>query len=153
MKQHDYSRAAHVVPFAQLAQGAAMGSLLALMLMAQTAWAQAPSARIPIERLQREFQGRYSLLSARDSWSPRYVPWPACECGTPAPHFPPDNFYGDLDRNPALARLLVEDLATKFLTNWYGSDRLDAQPIYMYFLATADGVFKVEGAAAISNYS
>src|SRR6267154_491281 len=80
------------------------GLFLIVLMLEQTA-----SARIPIEQVQREFQGRYYFLTGQ------YCSWPPCPCGsTPAPAFPPDDFYGDLDKNPLLASMLVSDLLDKF---------------------------------------
>ena len=99
---------------------------LTLMLLPEAA-----RARIPIEEAQREFQARYFVLSSN------YVVWPSPPCA-PAPHFPPGNFYGDLDKNPALAVQLVQDLSAKF----YGG-------IYADFFNTPDGSGNIEG---VTNY-
>ena len=91
--------------------------------------AQKTTARIPIEEVQREYQGRVYFLSGG------YDVWPACPCGTPAPNFPPDGFYGDLDHDRVLATQLVQDLASKF----YG----DLQ--YDNFINTPDGMSGIQG--------
>ena len=51
-----------------------------------------------------------------------YLVWPDCRCGTvPAPLYPPEGFYGDLDNNPQFAAELVQNLADQF----YGGDYLN----------------------------
>ena len=82
------------------------------------------AARLPIEEVQREFQARYYFINGS------YVQWPACSCQTPAPAFPADGFYGDLDHNPVFAVQLVQDLANQF----YGT------VLYQNFLNTPDGI-------------
>lgn len=78
---------------------------------------------IPIEQAQCEFQARHHFIYGG------LAGWPPCQCGTPAPPYTPDNFYGDLDKNPVLACQLVQDLAGKF----YGS------AIYSAFLNSPGG--------------
>ena len=79
--------------------------LLATALLTVLLLPRAVHARIPIEQAQREFQGRYYFGTGG------YVTWPPCACRTPAPAFPADKFYGDLDNNPSLAVQLVRNLA------------------------------------------
>src|SRR5688572_14366372 len=76
------------------------------------------NAGIPIENLQREFQARFHFAT----WG-NYVVWPACRSGLPAPLFPPDGFYGNLDNDPHFAAYLVQDLANQFFggSTLYGS--------------------------------
>ena len=88
-------------------------------------------ARIPIEAVQREFQGRAYMVAAG------YVTWPPCPCGTLA-YFPPDGFYGDLDHDKVLATQLVQDLADKFY---------NTAKIYVSFLNTPDGYSGIQGQA------
>ena len=80
---------------------------------------------IPIERAQRELQARWCFVNA----SSELLSWPASSCKL-APAFPPDGFYGNLDKDTRLARDLVRDLAEQF----YDSG------LYLSFLATTDGV-------------
>jgi RHS repeat-associated protein len=88
---------------------------------------------IPIEQAQREYQARYYFLYGQ------YVPWPGCACAVPAPAFPPDDFYGDLDSNRTLAVQLVRDLARKFYP--------DPPTVRLYerFLKTPDGRSGIDG--------
>src|SRR4051812_4187799 len=78
--------------------------VISLLLLAQST----VYGRIQIEKMQRAFQARYYFGHCF------YVGWPSCPCGRPAPAFPPDDFYGDLDNDPELAASLVADLAGKF---------------------------------------
>src|SRR5262249_39675356 len=43
---------------------------------------------------------------------------PPCRSGTPAPLYPPDGFYGNLNGDPLFAAYLVQDVAFQF----YGGD-------------------------------
>src|ERR1051325_12026155 len=70
---------------------------------------QVAQARIPIERMQRELQARFHYLTVGN-----YVVWPPFRSGKPAPLYPPDNFYGDLDGDPEFAAYLVQDLIYQF---------------------------------------
>ena len=97
---------------------------------------QLASARIPIEEVQREYQARVFVVSAG------YIGWPACQCGTPAPNFPPDGFYGDLDHEKEFATQLVQDLASKF----YGDHE-----IYDGFLNTPDGTTHIQNSPTFPN--
>jgi hypothetical protein len=110
-----------------------MLSRAAAVLLSLLAAAQSAHPGIPIEAAQREFQGRYIFLKG-----PPGVTWPPCRC-TPAPPFPPDGFYGDLDKDPAFATQLVQDLASKF----YGA----GTTIYALFLRTTNGVDGIDGLA------
>ena len=76
-------------------------------------------AALTIEEVQRDFQARYHAATGS------YLTWPPCSKGTPAPAFPKKGFYGDLNENPDLAVLLVQDLVEKF----YFDD-----PIYTNFM-------------------
>jgi len=89
-------------------------------------------ARIAIEQAQRELQGRYQFVTSTN------VNWPACSC-SPAPAFPKDKFYGDLDNQREFACQLVQDLAIKF----YGSDT--NSPIYPSFIRTTNGISGLVG--------
>lgn len=86
-------------------------------------------ASIPIEQVQREWQGRHYFIYGT------YTAWPECLCATPAPAFPEDGFYGDLDHNPILAMQLVQSLASVFIS----------EHIYDCFLNTADGTNGIAG--------
>ena len=103
--------------------------LLAALLLPQTL-----RASLPIEEVQREFQARYYFINGS------YVQWPACACQTPAPAFPTNGFYGDLDHNPVLAVQLVQDLANKFFPGY--------NPLYGNFLNTPDGSSGIDGQAS-----
>jgi RHS repeat-associated protein len=105
------------------------GTLLALLLLPE-----ALRGSIPIEEAQREFQARHYFINGK------YVPWPACMCGTPAPAFPTNQFYGDLDHNPVLASQLVQDLANHFLAT---------PALYGAFLTTPDGTEGIDGESSI----
>ena len=105
-------------------------ALWAVLVLLGLGFAEVGQARLPIEQLQREYQGRYYFLSGL------YLGWPACECGTPAPPFPRSDFYGDLDHSPSLTLLLVQDLAGKFY---------NSASIYAQFLNTTDGISNIEG--------
>ncbi len=98
--------------------------LVAALCLAGTA-----RAGIGIEKAQRELQGRFYSVSGG-----QYLTWPPCPCGKPAPHFPPDNFYGDLENNRPYAAMLVSNLAV----NFYGPGWLT------FFAKTSDGIENVE---------
>jgi hypothetical protein len=66
-------------------------------------------AEMNIEQLQREFQARFNFDTEGN-----YVLWPPNKCGSPAPLYPPDGFYGSLDNDPEFAAYLVSDLCAQF---------------------------------------
>src|SRR5262245_53839333 len=80
---------------------------LVLVALLLTFVASPANARPRIEQLQRQVQAANYWLQGDGAylWG-----WPQCQCGTPAPLFPPDGFYGDLDQNPVFAAFLVGDL-------------------------------------------
>jgi hypothetical protein len=93
-------------------------------------------ARIPIEEVQRELQGRYYYLTGK------YFLWPANQCGKPAPHFPPNDFYGDLDGESGKA--LAVDLVRNLASNFY-SPPWPQSPVYASFAATTNGFDGLQG--------
>ena len=62
-----------------------------------------------IEQLQRQIQERFHYLTYGN-----YIVWPACRSGQPAPLYPPDGFYGNLDNDPFFAAYLVQDASFQF---------------------------------------
>ena len=62
---------------------------------------------INVEKVMREFQARYYYVN--DSF---YI-WPDCY-GGPAPSYPKDGFYGDIEEDPELGVRLVNSLKTAF---------------------------------------
>ncbi len=103
---------------------ARMAIVVAALCLAGTA-----RAGIGIEKAQRELQGRFYSVSGGG-----YLTWPPCPCGKPAPHFPPDNFYGDLENNRPYAAMLVSNLAVNFY--WPGW--------LPFFVKTSDGIENIE---------
>jgi hypothetical protein len=84
-------------------------------------------ARIPIEQLQRQIQERFYFLTYGN-----YIIWPACRSGQPAPLYPPDGFYGNLDNDAYFAAYLVQDAAHQFFGGeaLYGYGVLVRWPLY-----------------------
>jgi RHS repeat-associated protein len=74
-----------------------------------------PPNGISVTSVQRELQARYFVLSSN------YIVWPPCPCGSPAPHFPPEGFYGDLDKDRVLAASLAQNIADNFYTAFFAS--------------------------------
>ena len=103
--------------------------LIAPLLFAGVLLPRVVMAGIQIEEAQREYQARYYFLTGQ------YCAWPACPCGVPAPAFPPNGFYDDLDKNQTLAVQLVRDLAGKFYP----------LALYQNFLKTPDGHAGIDG--------
>jgi hypothetical protein len=99
--------------------------LLSLLCAAAAANGQ---GNIPIERAQREYQARFCFTQGY------YCLWPNRSC-CPAPPFPPDGFYGDLEKNPQLGKVLVQDLISQF----------NYEHIYTWFLYSTNGVQDIEG--------
>ena len=86
-------------------------------------------AAMPIERVLREYQAKYHFVwSTKNDESKKasapYVEWPAGYNG-PAPHFPPDGFYGDLDKDPDMGVIVVSALQGVF--------RDDHNGVYFYY--------------------
>ena len=91
---------------------------------------------IKVERVQRELQARYYFL--KGDYLP---PWPACSCNSaPAPAFPKDDFYGDLDKDRAKGVEVAKDLFLKFYATYrFDGDGNLPTTIYSKFVATSDG--------------
>jgi RHS repeat-associated protein len=88
---------------------------------------------IPIEYVQREFQGRYHFLTGQ------YVQWPLSPgpTGRLPSRFTPEGFYGDLDHNGAFAATLVAHLAGHFYP-------LAGDGFIHHFLRTTNGITGLE---------
>src|SRR6185503_3926739 len=97
---------------------------------------QRAEAGIAIEQAQRKFQGRMYFFGGYAGC----VQWPSVDCIGPAPFFPPDKYYGDLDTDTTQAVELVQDLADKF----YGLG------IYSGFYNTSDGSANIEDKTSFS---
>ncbi len=108
-------------------------ALLRALALPEAVAAGTPS--LPVEQVLREFQARCYFVTGG------YATWQPCRCGTPAPRFPPDGFYGDLDRDPVLATLLVRDLAAEFYS----------RSLYASFLKTPDGSSGIEDQPVVPN--
>ena len=65
-----------------------------------------------IEKVMREFQARYYCVCTN------FYIWPDCY-GGPAPSYPKDGFYGDIEEDPELGVRLVDSLKTAFETEFY----------------------------------
>jgi len=94
-----------------------------------------------LERTLREYQARYHYLTGA------YVEWPH-NYQAPAPHFPPDGFYGDPLKDPDLGVIVVQNLSDTFLyTKCMGS------PLYVWFAKTSDGQENIEGCSSVPTYT
>ena len=62
---------------------------------------------IKVEKVMREFQARYHYVCTN------FYIWPDCY-GGPAPSYPKDGFYGDIEEDPELGVRLVNSLKTAF---------------------------------------
>src|SRR5258705_8679741 len=108
----------------------------ALALLCST---KAFGAGVQIEKVMRDFQVRYRLVSNA------FLQWPKCSAGiTPAPQFPKDSFYGNLNEDPNQGVLLVKDLVQKFYTD---------NKIYESFVKAANGYNDLENVTSIDNYT
>lgn len=86
--------------------------------------AQTALAGVEIELLQRQFQARFHYLTKGN-----YVVWPPSYC-TPTPLYPPDHFYGDLDKDKLLAASLVQDLAKQFYGRYKPLYKVQGDPTF-----------------------
>src|SRR5262245_21321665 len=101
-----------------------------LFLLLAVLLAKPAMADVSVEGTQRMLQGRYYYLTGQ------YLRWPGCPCGnSPAPHFPPEKFYGDLSRNREFGAQLVRDLWSQF----------QSAGIVQVFFNTPDGITGIEG--------
>src|SRR5439155_24757179 len=66
-------------------------------------------ATVTIEQAQRDIQARFYFLTGGN-----LLMWPPCRSGAPAPSYPPDGFYGNLDSDLSYAAYLVQDAANQF---------------------------------------
>ncbi|MBQ7590292.1 MAG: RHS repeat protein [Verrucomicrobia bacterium] len=67
---------------------------------------------INVEKVMREFQARYYYVCTN------FYIWPDCY-GGPAPSYPKDGFYGDIEEDPELGVRLVNSLKTAFEDGLY----------------------------------
>jgi len=103
---------------------------LLILLFLLSAWPAA--ARIQVEEAMRQLQDRYHFIQVMAGNTNGYVQWPSCGC-LPAPHYPKNDYYGDLDEDKLLAVELVKSLFAAF------------DGAYSGFVRSTDGIEHIDG--------
>ncbi len=94
---------------------------------------------IQIEQVLRDFQARHQLVTGTN------VPWLPCLANsTPAPPFPKNGFYGNLNENPDEGVRILTNLVERFYTN---------NVIYTAFVKAPNGYSSIENVTTIDNYA